>query len=346
MNRRRLLKRTLAGLGALAASGGAYAVWRRGVNPYYEGPVSDHFDGVRFFNPRGEPQINGFSSFLRWQAEGGRATWPDADPAGPTDKPPARVEGESLRVSYVGHASLLVQTGGVNLLCDPVWCERASPVQFAGPKRVNPPGIAFEDLPPIDAVLVSHNHYDHLCLDTLSRLHQAHRPPIIVPLGNDGVIRSVDAAVRVEAHDWGATVAVKGVRVHLEPAHHWSARGALDRRMALWAAFVVEGPGGKVYVVGDSGYNRGAYFRAAQEKHGPFRLAVLPIGAYEPRWFMRAQHMNPDEAVRAMRDCGAAHAMAHHSALSSSPTRRSTSRPRTSPSLSTRMACRRTASAC
>lgn len=311
MNRRRFL--SILSLPALSLiGGGAFAQWRSGKNPYYEGPVSDHFDGVRFFNPGGR-QTNGFGAFLRWQIEGGREAWPESYPAG-QDKPPARVAGTDLRVSSIGHASLLVQVAGANILIDPVWSERASPFAFAGPKRVNAPGIAFSDLPPIDLILVSHNHYDHLDLDTLSRLAKAHPGVrIVTPLGNDAIMRAHDSSLPVEAHDWGVRVALsRGASVTLEPAHHWSARGTLDRRMALWAAFVIETPAGKIYHVGDSGYHDGIFFRQAREKHGDFRLAILPIGAYEPRWFMAGQHMNPDEAVRAMLACGAQYALGHH----------------------------------
>jgi L-ascorbate metabolism protein UlaG (beta-lactamase superfamily) len=312
MNRRRFLK--LLGLPALlASSGGAYAAWARSSNSYYSGPVSVNFDGTRFFNPQGSAP-NDFGKFLRWQFEGGRAEWPETWPSPHLDVPPRRVEGSRLRVSYVGHASFLVQTAGLNILLDPVWSERASPVPFVGPKRRNVPGIAFEALPEIDLAIVSHNHYDHLDLPTLSRLRRNHPHLLILtPLGNDTIMTRHDDTLRVRALDWGDVVDIDGgVRVHAEPMHHWSARGMFDRRMALWAAFVIETPSGRIYFVGDSGYNHGAYFREARRKHGGFRLAILPIGAYEPRWFMAAQHMNPEEAVRAAQDCGAQAALAHH----------------------------------
>ncbi|MET0605896.1 MAG: MBL fold metallo-hydrolase, partial [Beijerinckiaceae bacterium] len=187
------------------------------------------------------------------------------------------------------------------------------PVSFAGPKRINAPGVLFEDLPKIDVALVTHNHYDHLDTATLTRLHERDQPRVITPLGNDKVIWSHNPAIWAEAHDWGARIDLgKGVVIHLEPAHHWSARGMFDRRMALWSAFVIETPGGKIYAVGDSGYHDGVYYRDAKAKHGGFRLALLPIGSYEPRWFMKAQHQNPDEAARASIDCGASYALGHH----------------------------------
>jgi L-ascorbate metabolism protein UlaG (beta-lactamase superfamily) len=283
---------------------------------YYKGPVSDHFDGVRFFDPHGAPPRNR-RDLLRWLVDrrrhGTRAKWPDWAPSPYLDRPPPRVEGAACRVSYVGHASLLIQTAGVNILLDPVWSKRASPLRFIGPKRVNDPGVAFSSLPPIDVVLVSHGHYDHLDVRTLSRLAAACRPRVITPLGNDVIMHNFDPAIAAEGHDWGDRVNLgRGISVALLPARHWSARNLSDRNMALWASFVIETPGGSIYFVADSGYGDGRYFRSARERYGPFRLAILPIGAYEPRWFMQDQHMNPAESVRALIDCGAEIALAHH----------------------------------
>jgi L-ascorbate metabolism protein UlaG (beta-lactamase superfamily) len=194
-----------------------------------------------------------------------------------------------------------------------VWSRRASPFRFIGPKRVNDPGIAFADLPPVDVVLVSHGHYDHLDLATVSRLAAAHRPRVIAPFGNDAIMRNRDPAIAAEAYDWEDRVDLgASVAVTLVPTRHWSARNLSDRNESLWASFVIETPGGKVYFVGDSGYGDGKNFRAARERHGPFKLAILPIGAYEPRWFMRDQHMNPAESVQAFIDCGAEFALGHH----------------------------------
>jgi L-ascorbate metabolism protein UlaG (beta-lactamase superfamily) len=283
---------------------------------YYTGPISDHFDGVRFFDPHGVP-ARSRRDLLRWLADrrwrGTRAKWPVRVPSPYADRPPARVEGSTWRISYVGHASFLIQTAGLNILLDPMWSKRASPSRFIGPKRVNEPGIAFADLPPIDVVLVSHGHYDHLDVRTLSRIAAAHRARFITPLGNDVIMRNFDSGIAAEAYDWGNRVDVSGgIAITLVAARHWSARNLSDRNMALWASFVIETPGGRIYFVADSGYGEGRYFRSARERYGPFKLAILPIGAYEPRWFMGDHHMNPAEAVRALIDCDAEIALAHH----------------------------------
>jgi len=306
---RRRLFAAFAAISALAAGG---ATARQAAARYYEGPVSDHFDGVRFFDPHGAPPKR-LNELMRWWLSSDKVVWPQSNPSPHSDRPPERVPGPEWRISFVGHASFLIQTAGLNILLDPVWSERASPFAFAGPKRVNAPGIPFDALPPIDIVLVSHGHYDHLDVATLSRLAATSNPRVITPLGNDVAMREFDPAIRVETHDWQDRVALSdSIAVTLAPMRHWSARGLLDRNKALWAAFIVETPAGKIYHVADSGYGDGWHFRTARERYGPFRLAILPIGAYEPRWFMRDQHMNPEESVRAFRDCGAQLALAHH----------------------------------
>lgn len=313
MTRRQILK--LLGLPGLAAIGGGAVWWNsaRGRNPYYKGPPTDHFDGLRFFNPD-HRYSKSFLDAMRgvWFAD--KAEWPETWPALEPDRPPARVEGKDLRVVAVGHASHLIQARGLNILTDPVWSERCSPVSFAGPKRVCPPGIAFDDLPKIDAVLLSHNHYDHLDVETLSRLRARDNPLVVTPLGNNTIVKAHDPEIRVEAYDWGARVPLsKDVTAHLLPSYHWSARGLTDRRKALWCAFALDcGEAGKVYFAGDSGFVQGAIFKAARTSHGPYRLAILPIGAYEPRWFMKDGHMDAAEAVAAFESLGAEAAIGCH----------------------------------
>jgi L-ascorbate metabolism protein UlaG (beta-lactamase superfamily) len=249
---------------------------------YYTGPISDHFDGVRFFDPHGAAPKR-TRDLLRWFADrrsrGTKAKWPVWAPSPYSDRPPARVEGSTWRISYIGHASFLIQTAGLNILLDPVWSKRASPSRFIGPKRVNDPGVAFADLPPIDAIVV-HGHYDHLDVRTLSRIAAAHRARVITALGNDVIMRNFDSAIAAKGYDWNDRVDI-GDAVAITPvaARHWSARNLSDRNMALWASFVIETPGGRIYFVADSGYGEGRYFRSARERYGPFKLAILPIGA-------------------------------------------------------------------
>jgi L-ascorbate metabolism protein UlaG (beta-lactamase superfamily) len=306
-------RRIFAGLAAVGALGGGFAAYRAAPFRYYDGPPSDHFDGTRFLDAKHGMPPKSLPEVLRWYTRRERAEWPRWNASPFADKPPRRVDTPAWRISYVGHASLLIQTSGLNILIDPMWSERASPIGFAGPKRVNDPGIAFDALPPIDIILVSHNHYDHLDATTLSALATPHRPRLVTPLGNDTIIRSYDDSLAAEVHDWGTRVELgRGVAVTLAPIRHWSARGLLDRNKALWASFMVETPAGRIFHVADSGYGDGYYFRSARERFGPFRLAILPIGAYEPRWFMRDQHMNPEDAVQAYRDLGAELALGHH----------------------------------
>jgi L-ascorbate metabolism protein UlaG (beta-lactamase superfamily) len=313
MTRRRVLKGVLGLLSGAAVAIGVPSVWMSRMKTY-AGPLSDHFDGMRFFDPDGVPPKS-LGEVLRWQfgPDRQRQPWPEWAPSPHADTPPALISGNKVRLSFVGHASWLIQTAGLNILIDPVWSARASPFSWAGPQRHNDPGIAFDALPKVDAALVSHGHYDHLDIATLSKLAAKFSPRVVTPLGNDVTMRSANEAIKAEAFDWHTRVELgNGVAVTMVPTRHWSARGLFDRNKALWASFVLETPAGKIYIVCDSGYGEGKHFRSVAQTHGPLRLAILPIGAYEPRWFMKDQHMNPQDAVKALADCGAAQALAHH----------------------------------
>lgn len=279
-------------------------------NPYYAGPPSDHFDGERFFNPGQRSTDRSLGQLLRWQLGGGKARWSTPIAGPPPAKPAERVDG--LAATMIGHASVLLQIEGRNLLIDPVWSDRASPLRWAGPKRALPPGVAFDDLPPIDAVLVTHNHYDHMDMATLRRLHVRHRPRFVTALGNDAIIARAVAGADLIALDWGDSVELGGMEVTAVPANHWSSRSLSDRRMALWCGFVVRGASHVIYDVGDTGYGDGRIFPEIARRFGPPDVALIPIGAYEPRWFMRDQHVDPEEAVRIMLACGAAQALGVH----------------------------------
>lgn len=280
-------------------------------NSYYTGPVSDHFDGARFLNPAGEPVTDRtLGDVLRWRRHVPNNPWPAAVPVIPA-RPEASVD--ALRITMIGHATLLIQISGLNILTDPVWSVRASPVAFAGPRRVTAPGIAFGDLPKIDAVLLSHNHYDHLDLATLRLLHRHHDPLIITPLGNDTIIRQRIPTARLIALDWGqGTDLAGGARAEVVPALHWSSRSLRDRRMALWGGFMLRVGGRLIYFAGDTGYGTGDIFRNLRQAYGPVDVALLPIGAYDPRWFMAAQHTNPAEAVAIMQHLDAKLALGIH----------------------------------
>ncbi len=277
---------------------------------YYIGAASDHYDGQRFFNPGSDSGNRGALDMLKWKLANGAADWPESVPVTPA-KPAARVDGDAMVVTVVGHATVLVQTAGLNILTDPVWSERVSPLSWAGPKRVRAPGIRFADLPKIDIILVSHNHYDHLDLDTLAKLWRRDRPLIVTPLGNAALMAR--RGITAFARDWGESIGVRpGVEVTVERVQHWSSRRMRDRNRALWGGFTVTTPGGNIYFAGDCGYGDGSMFREAAAKHGPYRLALLPVGAYEPRWFMANAHMNPAEAVAAFRDLQAGEAVGIH----------------------------------
>jgi len=211
-------------------------------------------------------------------------------------------------VTWIGHSTLLVQMDGVTFLTDPIWSERASPVEFAGPKRHVPPGVALAALPRIDFVVVSHSHYDHTDVPTLVRLART-GTRFLVPLELGAVLR--DAGIEaVDELDWWDERRIGAVTIHCVPAQHWSARGLFDRNRTLWGGWVVVGPTRRFYYAGDTGYFAG--FAEIGERFGPFGLAAVPIGAYEPAAMMRPHHMDPEEAIRAARDVGASHAIGVH----------------------------------
>lgn len=274
---------------------------------YYQGAPSDHFDGRRFFNP-GQPSANrGPTAMLRWKLAGGAAEWPSSVPVTPA-KPDAQVAG--LRITMIGHASLLIQVAGMNILTDPVWSPRASPFAFAGPKRVTAPGITFADL---RVVLLSHCHYDHLDIATLRRLQAVHAPLMAMPLGNDAIVRAAVPEARCIVGDWWDCLPLgERFATTLTPAYHWANRWPTDVRMPLWAGHHLTTPVGSIWFAGDTGYGDGVIFKDIRQRLPAPDVALIPIGAYEPRWFMAAQHINPAEAVRIFRDVGAGQALGVH----------------------------------
>ena len=266
---------------------------------------SDHFDGLRYFNPSG---ANGqpFWKLPRLLATP-KTRWPSEVQVQPR-RPPILGEPEIV-VTFVGHSTFLIQTAGINVLIDPVYADRASPLSFAGPRRARLPGVRFDDLPPTSLVLLSHNHYDHCDLGTLRRLEQRFHPMAVTPPGNGRLLRAAGFS-KIEELDWWQTSRAAPLRVTVTPAQHFSARTLFDRNRALWGGFLIETGGRRVYHTGDSGY--GPHFREISARLGPIDLALIPIGAYEPRWFMRDIHMNPAEAVQAHLDLGARQSVAMH----------------------------------
>lgn len=229
----------------------------------------------------------------------GRAAWPEKGET-PFFKPVAE-RSDTLIVTVINHATVLVQLDGVNFLTDPLFSERASPFSFAGPKRSRDPGIKFEDLPPIDFVLISHNHYDHLDLETLKKLRDRFNPKFFAGLGDDTFLKE-NGITNVAGLDWWEESSTGALKIQYVPSQHWSARGIFDKRDCLWGGYYIKGSR-SVYFAGDTGY--GGFFKTLREKSGAPDVALLPIGAYEPRWFMKPAHMNPEDAAQASLDIGA-----------------------------------------
>ena len=265
-----------------------------------------HRPGGGFRNPWVDPAVPGYGSLLKWLLVH-RTTRPrpkDPDPSVFTRLQPSfvhpRAPASQLTVTWVGHASLLIQLTGLNILTDPMWSERASPAQFAGPRRWVAPGVALDALPPLDVILQSHNHYDHLDDQTVRQLARRHPNAFwVTPLGlAPFVTKRGAAASAVVELDWWQEHRVNSLRIAATPAMHFSSRGIGDRGDTLWCGFaLVAEHGRRVYFAGDTGFHPD--FATIGERCGPFDVALLPIGAYEPRWFMRYLHMNPEEAVDA-----------------------------------------------
>lgn len=289
-----------AGAASIAACAGA---------PRYVGAPSDHFDGSSFRNlaPFEAPS---FWGLLKWQATGNAVEWPEWVDIPESPPPPRRVR-QGVKVTFVNHATTLIQIDGVNVLTDPVWSERVGPVWWIGPKRHKAPGIAFDDLPTIDAILISHNHYDHLDAATIARVVERDMPVVLAGLGTERLLAELGIGqARVLDMDWWQTQNVKGLAITFAPAQHWSTRSVGDRNATLWGSFVVRSGDKSVYFAGDTGM--GPHFGWIKERLGAPSIALLPIGAYKPRWFMRPQHIDPIEAVEAHRALGAQRSVGIH----------------------------------
>ena len=268
--------------------------------------VSDHFDGEKFFNPNCA-NARSLSAVPKMIAEP-RSAWPTSIPVLPRTPPPHEPSAWAT-VTFIGHSTFLIQTATASILTDPVFSERASPLSFIGPRRVRRAAVAIDELPAVDIVLLSHNHYDHCDLTSLKKIRRRFDPLLITPLHN-GRLAHAAGFRRVEELDWWERATTALLRITVAPAQHFSARTPFDRNRALWGSFVIEVDGRRLFFAGDSGY--ASHFVEVRERCGAIDFALLPIGAYEPRWFMKDIHMNPDEAVQAHLDLAAVRSVGMH----------------------------------
>lgn len=271
-------------------------------------PLSDHYDGQHFFNPGATRSSRGLLQVLRWRLNGERSAWPSGiiDPAFPA--PPATVDHGRVAITFINHATFLIRLPGLTILTDPIFSERCSPVSWAGPKRARPPGIALTDLPRPDIVLLSHNHYDHLDLPSLRTIQHRYAPRFITSLGNAAILAKIGIAAT--ELDWWQQTRLAGLMITGTPARHFSARTPFDRNRALWSGFMLDSGTARVLFAGDSA--AGSHWKDIRDRLGQPDVALLPIGAYEPRWFMAAAHMNPAEAVEAHVALGARQSVGMH----------------------------------
>jgi L-ascorbate metabolism protein UlaG (beta-lactamase superfamily) len=263
--------------------------------PKYKGDKSDHFNGRKFINP-GNIKPKGLMAVFKWMFTSKRRPWKEIDEPGYGAKPEAKIQ-SAIRVTFVNHTTFLIQLDGLNILTDPIWSERASPFAWAGPKRMRSPGIKFEDLPQIDIVLLSHNHYDHLDVPTLKKIYLKFHPRFITGLGIGGFLENIGIPTYLELDWWLETIVNKQVQILAVPAQHFSGRGMFDRDATLWMGFVIKTSRGNIYFAADTGYNETS-FKEIGQHCSPVLLSIIPIGAYQPRWFMGPIHCSPDEAVR------------------------------------------------
>ena len=275
-------------------------------------PISNHCDGSRFFNP-GTHVNRSWWDVLKWRRSSTFAVWPKAVDIDPPPLPEAPQDG-TLCATWINHATVLLQTRHANIITDPVFSERVSPLSWAGPRRVHPPAIALQDLPDIHVILLTHDHYDHCDKQSLRHFAARPRPPVIVaPLGNENLLRNYgfnDEHI-IELDWWEAHEFAHGFHVRATPARHWSNRLSGKRNHRLWSGFFLQAAGRTVYYSGDTAWDD-FMFADIRKRCGEPDLGIIPIGAYEPRWFMSSQHCNPAEAVRIHQAVGASTSLGVH----------------------------------
>jgi L-ascorbate metabolism protein UlaG (beta-lactamase superfamily) len=276
--------------------------------PGYHGPISDHFNGKTFINPGGVKAKGGLEVF-KWMLNRQRMPWKEDLKERYGQHPLGHFKG-GIRITFVNHSTFLIQVDGVNILTDPVWSTRVSPYRWIGPKRMRLPGIKLEQLPKIHMVLLTHNHYDHLDLETMRTIFGAHHPRIVAPLGVKALLDCEYLSGALEV-DWWQEIRTDGLTVCPVPAQHFSGRGLFDRDRTLWCGYVLKTGSGNIYFAGDTGYNE-VTFKEIGAKCGPFKVSLLPIGAYKPGWFMAPIHVSPEESVKIHTDLKSPLSVAMH----------------------------------
>ncbi len=272
--------------------------------PGYSGAETENFNGSKFYNRTGYEEKTS-RELIKWLFTRKPGEWTEkrADDVKFGEKPASRISDSTQVITYINHSTFLIQTDSLNIITDPVYSKRVSPVSFAGPKRMRPPGIRFEDLPDLDIVLISHNHYDHLDIATLKRVHEMFDPLFITPLGVDLYLNQKGITKTVSLDWWESHPVSNQVLISAVEAQHFSSRGMFDRDKTLWAGFVIESQSGNIYFAGDTGYNN--FFKKIGEDYAPIKTALIPIGAYIPRWFMSPVHIDPAQALQIHKEVGA-----------------------------------------
>lgn len=264
------------------------------------------YEGIEHFNPRTNKFFNpdipnydkGLLDVLSWKIKHKAAKWPQWIENKTSPNLPAELKRNEMAITFINHSSFLIQIGNINILTDPIFSQRTSPVSWAGPKRVRPPGIDFSQLPKIDYVIISHNHYDHLDLNTLTKLEKKFSPLVFVPIGDGKLLKSQGITNVHELDWWQSKKDLKdNLKITFTPAQHFSGRGLFDRMESLWGSYVLSLNNLNLFFGGDTGYSK--HFKEIKHRLGEMDFSLIPIGAYEPRWFMKAMHVNPDEAVQA-----------------------------------------------
>lgn len=265
------------------------------------------FDGKKFHNSDPQIRVPGLVDLIKWQSSRLISRLPSLNPndyiieTTPNNGEILRKNNSDFSITWIGHATVLIQIDGLNILTDPIWSQRCSPVSFAGPKRYTEPGINIENLPKINAVVISHNHYDHMDLPTLKELEKRFKPTFFVGLKNRDFLKREGLGKVIEM-DWWDTFNLDSIQIIFTPTQHTSARGVFDRDSTLWGSYVLLGKKKSIYFAGDTGYF--SDFKIIGNKYKEIDYAILPIGAYEPRWFMKPVHMNPNDSIQAFLDLG------------------------------------------